>query len=40
VRWSTVILSPLAFRGLTLASSVALVVFGVLLAVKMVEPLL
>ena len=40
VRWSTVILSPIAFRGLTLASSVALVVFGVLLAVRMVEPLL
>jgi chemosensory pili system protein ChpE len=40
VRWSSVILSPLAFRGLTLASSVALVVFGILLAVRMFEPLL
>ncbi len=40
VRWGTAILSPMAYRGLTLASSAALVVFGVLLAVRMVEPLL
>jgi chemosensory pili system protein ChpE len=40
VRWGALILSPLAFRGLTLASSAALMIFGVLLAVRMVEPLL
>jgi chemosensory pili system protein ChpE len=40
VRWGANILSPLAFRGLTLASSAALVIFGVLMALRMVEPLL